>query len=183
MSLVTLLANALLVGALLLSILLASWWGELSGIAPGFDKTSLAGLMAFPLFMAMRWGALALVLASAVARGAFPVLGGRWGQGGIVLGLHAALGVASLLGFGAVSDGLEQDDFGVQRWAPLLGVVLPLPALLVAGWGLNRDMVQRHFKVALALAVGVVVLHAWAFRVQRLDMQQVRARRVAAQVE
>jgi hypothetical protein len=50
----TILLKVLLVGALLMSILPSSWWGELAGIAPGFHKISLSGLMAFPLLMIAR---------------------------------------------------------------------------------------------------------------------------------
>jgi len=41
---------------------------------------------------------------------------------GIVLGVHGVLGLVSWTGFEAIARGLQNDDFGPQRWA------LPLAA-------------------------------------------------------
>jgi hypothetical protein len=57
--LLPLLANRCLAGILLISVMLASRWGELAGIAPGFDQTSLSGLMAARTAMLL---GLALIL-------------------------------------------------------------------------------------------------------------------------
>ncbi len=157
---------------LLISLMTASFWGEMAGIAPGGDKSGLGGLAWVLLFMAIRWTAMLVALAAAVSTGAFePFAASRWGQYGLVLGLHLALGLASLSGFNWISNGLTRDEMGPQRLSWLFGVVLPLPAFLAAGWGLHSGWMARHPRLTAALLLGLVALHALPFRQRLLDMR------------
>jgi hypothetical protein len=177
--LLALVANACLAGIVLVSVMLASWWGELAGIAPGFDKTSLSGLMAFPLFMGVRWIAIAVLLGIIAWRATLGFLPeGRWARLGVVLGVHGVLGLVSWTGFEAIARGLQNDDFGPQRWALPLGVLLPLPALALLAWGINREFLERHTRTAVLLGAALVLVHLLPYRARLQDMQRVAAARV-----
>jgi hypothetical protein len=78
--------------AVLLSLMIATWWGELAGIRPHRDKSGLGGFAAIYLLLAMRW----LLLAPLVFVGASPFVAWPW----ILLG-HTLLGVLGLLGLHA----------------------------------------------------------------------------------
>lgn len=166
--------NGLLVLGLLLSVYLAFAWGEMAGIAMGRDKSALGGLFVVLFFMLLRWVTLALVLGIAVFAGGFAGLleGGRWRVMAWVLGMHLLLGAGSYLGFTWVSQGLMQDQALPQRFAWLFGIVLPLPALVAGGWALNREWVSRWPRLALAVALGVLLAHALVYRAQLRDMQR-----------
>lgn len=161
-----------LVFGLLISLMTASFWGEMAGIARGGDKSGLGGLAWVLLFMAIRWTAMLVALAAAVSTGAFePFVATRWGQYGLVLGLHLALGLVSMYGFNWISDGLTRDEMGPQRLSWVFGVVLPLPAFLAAGWGLYSGWLARHPRLTAALLLGLVALHLLPFRHRLLDMR------------
>jgi len=162
---------------LLISLMTASFWGETAGIARGGDKSGLGGLVWVLLFMAIRWTAMLVALAAAVSTGAFePFVASRWGQYGLVLGLHLALGLVSMYGFNWISNGLTRDEMGPQRLSWLFGVVLPLPAFLAAGWGLHSGWLARHPRLTAALLLGLVALHVLPFRHRLLDMRATEAR-------
>ena len=120
--------------AALLSLMIATWWGELAGIRPHRDKSGLGGFAAIYLFFVMRW----LLLAPLVVIGARPFVAWPWS-----LLAHALLGVAS-----------------VQLWLGLLGALLvPAPAL----W-LGADVVRFACFDVPMIPVGVLVLlQAWGF--------------------
>lgn len=180
--LATLIADVILAIALLMSLNLAASWGEMAGIPAGGDKSALGGLIAVLILMLIRWGAVAMLLWLGITRDAFSFLpAGRWPQVGIVLGGHLALGAVSYLGFNAVANGLTVDNLGPQKWSPLFGILLPLPALLLAGWAVNRDILTRHSRVGIVLAVTVAVGHFALFR-QRLESMR-RPHQAPAQVE
>lgn len=163
--------------ALVASFYLAFAWGEVAGIPMGGDKTALGGLFILPLFMAMRWVALALALAAAASTGAFqPLAGVRWAQYAVVLGLHLVLGAGSLAGFNWIANGITYDLMAPQRWSWAFGILLPLPAFLAAGWGMHREWLGRHGLAAGLLVLGLVLLHLLPFRNRLADMHRTTAR-------
>lgn len=169
--LAVLFVNLVLAVAVFMSIYLAAGWGEMAGIPAGGDKSGLGGLFGMLILMGIRWSAVALLLAVGVWSGGFGFLAqGRWAQLGIVLGLHAALGVVSYLGFNAVADGLTADNLGPQRWSPLFGLVVPLPALLAAGWGANREFCARHPRTGILLAMAITFGHVMIYRQRHESM-------------
>lgn len=182
------LGTVALVFALLVSFYLALAWGEVAGIPAGGDKTALGGLFVVPLFMGMRWVALAVALATATATGAFqPLAAGRGTQYALVLGAHLGLGLASVAAFNWIADGLTHDVMGPQRWSWLFGVWLPLPAFAAAGWGLHAGALGRRPILAWSLAGALLLLHLLPFQNRRADMQrtaerlrEIRAREAAA---
>ena len=184
----TTLGTLALAAAALVSLLTAHAWGEMAGIPRGGDKTALGGLAVVLLFMACRWVALAVALATAVKAGALDaLLPSRALQYLVVLGAHTLLGVASYAGFNWIVNGLTRDVMGPQRLAWLFGILLPLPAFLVAGWGLWRGWLGRHPIPAAGLVLGLLLLHLLPFRSARADMlrtterlREIRAREAAA---
>lgn len=177
-ALVAFVGNVLLVLGLVLSLYVAFCWGEMAGIAPGRDKSGLGGLFAVLFLMTARWATLALALWIAVLRGGFAdwIDGSRWVVFAWVLGAHLLLGAGSYQAFNWVSDGLMHDQTLPQRFAWLFGIVLPLPALLAGGWALNRAWVSRSPRLAVALMLGVIIVHALGFRAQLRDMQRTNQR-------
>jgi hypothetical protein len=183
MSLVaTLLSNGLVLAVLGISLMNAWYWGEMAGIPKGGDKSGLGGLMGVMIFLICRWIGVALVLGIAAWRGGFDELPGSttWARLGLVLLLHAVIGGLSFWGFNWVSNGLTYDNMGPQAWSWFFGIVIPIPMLLLAWWGINPGYSARSPKMAIALAVIVVLLHAWAFRNNLQTMRASNARRVAA---
>lgn len=143
--------------AALLSLMIATWWGELAGIRPHRDKSGLGGFAAIYLFFVMRW----LLLAPLVVIGASPFAAWPWS-----LLAHALLGIASVQLFGR-GIAYVQKDRVVPLWLGLLGALLvPAPAL----W-LGADVVRfACFDVPL-IAVGVLVLlQAWGFWQKRREL-------------
>lgn len=162
-----------LVCALLVSFYLAFAWGEMAGIPKGGDKTSLGGLFIIPLFMGMRWIALSVALALAVAAGGFEGTGGGRGlQFALVLGIHAVLGGISLAAFNWIANGLTNDVIGPQRLSWVFGVLLPLPAFLVATWGLYRSWLVPRPLLAGGMALALVALHVLPFVTRQRDMER-----------
>jgi hypothetical protein len=140
-------------------------WAELASFPLQGDKSGLAGLLGALAFMAARWSGLAVALALAVLRGGLPALpGGRGLQLAIALGAHLALGVVSYQGLEWINAAIQRDDGGPQRLAWVFAFLLPLPAMLAAAWGLNRDWMPRHRIVTLVLAGLVVWAHVAAWR-------------------
>jgi hypothetical protein len=176
--LVTLVANALFLATLGISIMNAWFWGEMAGIPKGGDKSGLGGLMAVMMFLALRWIAVAILLGIAAWRGGLDLLPGSsaWMKLGLALGIHAAIGALSYWGFSWVSNGLTHDNMAPQQWSWFFGIVIPLPMLLLAGWGINPGFAVRSPRTALVLAVMVVVFHIWPFR---NNLQGMRARQAA----
>jgi hypothetical protein len=167
-----LVVNLVLAVAVFMSIYLAAGWGEMAGIPAGGDKSGLGGLFAMLILMGVRWSAVAVLLLVGVWSGAFGFLAqGRWAQLGIVLGAHAALGLVSYFGFNAVAEGLTADNLGPQRWSALFGVVLPLPAVLAAGWGANRELLARHPRTGVLLAVAITFGHLMIYRQRYQSMR------------
>ncbi len=168
----------------LVSLYTAHGWGEMAGIQPGGDKSGLGGLAFLLFFQALRWLALAVALGAAVWAGGFAALTpARGHQALLVLGLHAALGLASYAAFNWIANGITRDQMGPQRLAWVFAVVLPLPAFLAAAWGLWQGWLLRHPRLAVVLAVGVLLLHLLPFRSMMLDMrrsaERLKARRAA----
>lgn len=167
--------NLVLAVAIFMSIYLAAGWGEMAGIPAGGDKSGLGGLFAMLILMGIRWTAVAVLLGAAVWSGAFGFLAeGRWTQLGIILGVHAALGLLSYFGFNAVAEGLSADNLGPQRWSPWFGIVLPLPALLAAGWGANRELLARYPRTGILLAVAITFGHLMIYRQRYQSMRHPR---------
>ncbi len=161
-----------LVFGLLISLMTSAFWGEIAGIARGGDKSGLGGLVWVLLFMGIRWAAMLVALAAAVSTGAFEgFVPNRWAQYGLVLGLHLALGLVCMYGFNWISNGLTRDEMGPQRLSWLFGLVLPLPAFLVAGWGLYSGWLARHPRMTAALVLGLLALHLLPYRDRLLDMR------------
>lgn len=136
--------------AALLSLMIATWWGELAGIRPHRDKSGLGGFAAIYLFFVMRW----LLLAPLVVIGANAFVAWPWS-----LLAHALLGVASVQLFGRGLALVQQDRF-VPLWLGLLGALLvPAPAL----W-LGADVARfACFDAPLLPVLGLLGLHAWGF--------------------
>lgn len=173
MTLATVLVNALFLALLGVSLLTAWFWGEMAGIPKGGDKSGLGGLMAVMLFMALRWVGVAVVLWLAVARGGLTfVPGGYWRQVALVLGIHLALGIVSMVGFSAVSEGLTHDKMDPQRWSWFFGIVLPIPALVIAWLGINPGIRARSPMLTLGMLLAIVALHAGCFRSNLVEMRK-----------
>ncbi len=153
------LADLALLVAAFASVYLALAWGEMGSFPLHGDKSGLGGLMAVLLFMPMRWCPLLFALGIAVMRDGFTeLLPPRRGlQFGLLLGGHLLLGAASYAAFSWVSNSLQHDDPGPRRLAWTFGLLLPLPAFLVAFWGLHRAWIPRHPLLACLL----VVLLGW----------------------
>jgi hypothetical protein len=171
------LGSLVLVFATLVSLYLAFAWGEMAGIPQGGDKTSLGGLFVIPLFMGMRWLALAIVLALGVSLGSFEWLAGsRTAQYLAVVGLHLLLGAISLAAFNWIANGLTRDVMGPQRWCWFFGVVLPLPAFAASVWGLYRTWLPRHLIAAALLALGLLLVHLLPYVNHARDMRRTAER-------
>lgn len=171
------LGSLALVAALLVSFYLAFAWGEMAGIPKGGDKTSLGGLFIIPLFMGMRWVALAAALALAILSGGLDgVASGRGMQFTLVLGAHALLGGISLAAFNWIANGLTNDVMGPQRLCWVFGVAWPLPAFLAATWGLHRTWLSSRPVVAGALFLVLLALHLFPFVTRQRDMQRTAER-------
>lgn len=172
-----LLGTIALLVALLVSFYLAFAWGEMAGIPRGGDKSGLGGLFIIPLFMGMRWLALAAALAFAVLAGAFDGSGaGRGVQFAVVLGTHAVLGGMSLAAFNWIANGLTNDVMGPQRLCWVFGIVWPLPAFLVATWGLHRSWLTQRPVLAGALLLTLVAVHLLTYVNRVRDMHRTTER-------
>jgi hypothetical protein len=66
---------------------------------------------------------------------------------------------------------------GPQQWSWFFGIVIPLPMLLLAWWGINPGFAARSPKMAILLAIGVLLCHLLPFR---SNLNEMRAKRVAA---
>ncbi len=178
--LAALVANALFLATLGISIMNAWFWGEMAGIPKGGDKSGLGGLMAVMMFLALRWVAVALLLGIAAWRGGLEFLPGSnaWMKLGLALVIHAAIGALSYWGFSWVSNGLSHDNMAPQQWSWFFGIVVPLPMLLLAWWGINPGFAARSPRITLVLAVLVVVFHVLPFR---SNLNGMRERRAAAE--
>lgn len=181
--LVLLFLNGLFLVALLFSVYIATAWGEVAGHLPGGDKTALGGFFVVFIFMGLRWATLGLLLWAGVGRGGFDewLAGSRGRQLAIILGAHLAIGLVSGWSFNALVSVLTSDHAAPRVLTALLGVVLPIPALLAAGYAIQRDWVARHPRLALVLALAVVLCHALAYRDRVRDMDRNNARRAAAE--
>lgn len=160
-----LLANLTLLIALFLSANIALMWGELASYDVHGDKSGLAGLGAGFFLMVMRWGALALALLIAAARGGFEDLpGSRSVQAVALLLAHALLGVVSYRGLEWMTAAIQRSDAGPLRWAWAFALLLPLPAFLAAFWGVNRAWIGRHPLLGLSIAAGLLAAHYAGWR-------------------
>lgn len=160
------LGDLALLFALFFSANLALAWGELGSYDVHGDKSGLAGLLGAFFFMVARWLGLAVALAFAVLRGGLPWLpgGGRGAQLALVLGGHLALGVLSYRALEWVSGAIQRSEAGPQRLAWVFAFLLPLPAIALATWGLNREWIPRHRILALLLVSLAVWAHVAAWR-------------------
>jgi hypothetical protein len=171
---------AFLVG-LLMSLQTAHAWGEMAGIAPGGDKTGLGGLFAVLVLLGIEWLAVAAALACGVLKGGFDGwFSARGMQVAVLLGGHLTLGAFCFFGFNWIAEGLTLDQMGPQRLCWLFGVLLPLPALLAALAGLHPNGLTRHPRIALVVALAVVLAHAAIFQHSRTSMLATNARLQAA---
>lgn len=179
--LATLVANALFLATLGVSVMDAWFWGEMAGIPKGGDKSGLGGLMGVLIFLILRWSAVALLLGIAAWRGGLDFVPGSsvWMKLLLVIAIHAAIGGLSLWGFNWVSNGLTNDNVAPQQWSWFFGIIIPLPMLLLAGWGINPGYAARSPRMATALALMIVVFHAWAFRSNLQTMRASSAKRAA----
>lgn len=152
--LVAILSDCWLVFLLLLSLMIANWWGELAGIRPGRDKSGLGGFAAIYLFLPVRWLGLAILLPS-------------WSW----LGAHAVLGALSGYGFGRLVDHVH-DDGEVPVLLGLLGAWLPVPALWVGFTGVHG--MEPTGGPSLLLGLGMLALLTLPYLHRRRDLRRVR---------
>ena len=152
--LATILADCWLLIMLLLSLMIAAWWGELAGIRPGRDKSGLGGFAAVYLFLPMRWLGLAILLPN-------------WSW----LGVHAALGALSAFGF---ERGLQrvQHDRQVPVLLGLAGACLAAPTWSVAL--LSVHDLSTTGRAGLLSGLVVLGLHALTYWSRRGDLGRVR---------
>ncbi|MCU0866808.1 MAG: hypothetical protein MUC36_23735 [Planctomycetes bacterium] len=152
--LATILADGWLLIMLLLSLMIAAWWGELAGIRPGRDKSGLGGFAAIYMFLPLRWLGLAILLPS-----------WTW------IGVHAALGALSAFGF---ERGLlrVQHDREVPMLLGLLGACLPVPAWSIAFLAVH-DLATTG-RAGLLTGLMLIGLHALTFLLRRGDLRRVR---------
>ena len=146
---------------LLLSLMVATWWGELAGIAPGRNKSGLGGFAFIYLFFGTRWllGAGLLLMQPVAAN----VPGGRL----VALLAHLLLGVASVRLFERGLARVQRDE-RVPLWLGIVGsTLLPLPLLAVVSVGCQHACFGAPW-----LATTVVAgLHLWGFWQRRLGMR------------
>lgn len=139
--------------ACLLSVMIATWWGELAGIRPHRDKSGLGGFAAIYLVGGMRW---VLLVPAVVGGDAGPWFAACWAR----LLAHVLLGLTSVWLFGR-GVALVQRDRLVPTWIGVLGaVLLPAPALWLGAscvWSTNQNA------AAIATAL-LLLLHALGFR-------------------
>lgn len=152
--LVTILSDCWLVLMLLLSVMIANWWGELAGIRPGRDKSGLGGFAAIYLFFAVRWLGLAILLPS-------------WSW----LGAHAVLGALSGYGFGRGVDRV-QGDGEVPALLGLLGAWLPVPVLWVEFTAVHG--MEPTGGASVLLGLGMLALLTLPYLHRRRDLRRVR---------
>lgn len=149
--------------AVLVSLMIASWWGELAGIPPGRDKSGLGGFAMIYPFFAVRW----LALAPLVVLGANTRLPGSWPWW---LLLHGGLGVASVRLFERGIAYVRQDR-EVPLWLGVSGaLLLPAPAIWLATEAVAWACVGDPKLVAAAL----LALHGWPFWLRRRELHRVR---------
>ena len=158
---------------LLASLILASCWGELGGIAPGSDLSSLRGFVMVFVFLPVRWllGLLALTLAT--AHGTMPGLPApdatAWS---LVLGGHALLGAASLVCLDLALQRVHRNHFVPRALCMFGGVLLPMPMFVLASVGCNADWLGESPPTLAAFTLLSLAAHLWAFRAGRAAMQQ-----------
>jgi len=145
--------------AALLSLMIATWWGEMAGIRPHRDKSGLGGFAFLYLFFGLRW----LLLAPLVVVGAAEMLPGStlwW-----LLG-HALLGFAGTRLF---ERGLAivREDRVVPLWIGLTGALLvPAPALLLG----CHVVAFACFQQPLVAWPVLLALHTWGFWQRRREL-------------
>lgn len=164
-SILTWLGDAVQLGvyglAVLVSLMIASWWGELAGIRPGRDKSGLGGFAAIYLFFVIRW----LAFAPMIVQGGSERLPGAWPWW---LLAHLLLGLASIRLFERGLAYVQQDRV-VPLWLGLSGaVLLPAPAIWLGAEALAWACVGGP---GFATAV-LLVLHAWAFWQRRRELHR-----------
>lgn len=167
---------AFLVG-LLMSVQAAHAWGEMAGITPGGDKTRLGGLFVVLVLLGIQWLAVVAALVCGMLKGGFDGwFSARGMQVAVLLGGHLALGAFCFFGFNWIADGLTHDQMGPQQLCWLFGTLLPLPALLVALAGLYANGLTRHPRIALVVALAVVLAHGGIYQHSRTSMLATNAR-------
>lgn len=150
----TILSDSCLSVMLLLSMMIAAWWGELAGIRPGRDKSGLGGFAAIYLFLPLRWLGLAILMPS-------------WAW----LGVHTALGALSAFGF---ARGVQrvQNDREVPVLLGLLGALLAVPALWVDFT--NVHSLPTTGRTSLLAGTALLALHSVLYLRRRRDLRRVR---------
>ncbi len=164
-TLVSWLGDAILLGAfgaaLLLSLMAATWWGELAGIAPGRDKSGLGGFAFIYPFFGTRWLLFAGLLLTEPNAALVP--GGRL----VALLTHLLLGVASVRLFERGLARVQRDE-PVPLWLGVVGsTLLPLPVLAVVSAGCQHACFGAPW-LATTLVAG---LHLWGFWQRRGGMR------------
>ena len=152
--LATILSDCWLCIMLLLSVMIATWWGELAGIPPGQDKSGLGGFAAIYLFLPVRWLGLALLLPS-------------WSW----LAAHAVLGALSAFGFERGVERVQQDR-ELPAALGLLGALLPVPVFAVEFAAVHQ--LSMTGPVALLGTLAIAGLHAAPCLHRRSSMRRVR---------
>lgn len=152
--LVTILSDCWLGILLLLSLMIAAWWGELAGIRPGLDKSGLGGFAMIYLFLPVRWVGLAILLPS-------------WSW----LGAHAVLGALSGYGFGRGVDHVHNDR-ELPVLLGLLGAWLPVPVLWVEFTAVHGMAATGG--ASLLVGVGLLALLSLPYLHRRRDLRRVR---------
>lgn len=149
--------------AVLVSLMIASWWGELAGIPPGRDKSGLGGFAMIYPFFAVRWLAfMPLLVLGANAR-----LPGSWPWW---LLLHGVLGVASVRLFERGITYVRADRV-VPLWLGATGaLLLPAPAF----WLGTEAVAWACVGGPLPTSGALLVLHAWPFWQRRRELHRVR---------
>lgn len=164
----TFLADAVLTTSLLASVVLANCWGDLCGIRPGSDVSSLSGFGSVFVLTPVRWALALIGLAVATAHGALhDILGTETASWAVVVGGHVLLGGLSLWWLERGLRRVRRDRFVPRSFGLLGGVLLPLPMFVMAAVGCNVDWAGAGPLTLAAFTALVFGVHFASWRAGR----------------
>jgi hypothetical protein len=168
----TLLVDGALLVGILISLMLATFWGELCGVEPNRDKSGLGGFVAVFLFLPVRWLCTLVGLAAALRAGTLPYLPqAGTGTACLVLGAHVALGVATAMLFNHGVNRVQRDLRAGEALGVAGAVVLPLPGLWLALLGAHPAWLAGP--VARVLVAATLATVFWlGYRHRLADMRR-----------
>lgn len=173
-TLITLLTDAALLIGVFVSVIIATFHGELCGIEPGRDKSGLGGFAFGYLLMSIRWPLVAIGLLVGHGHDAIPLVAADWPWWSLLLG-HGALGALAAFAFGRGVDHVHADRRLPAPVGAFLGVLLPLPALWAAIVGTNASWLGGPIAPAV-VAMLLLAVHGLPFRARLRDMRRMAAR-------